>query len=236
MGAGWEPGEASGLGRGSNSRSCIGGIIIGQQCISISRFILSIMYTVIQLEYVQTICCFIQENSQKQCSWGTGSAGDCQMSQTLWDPGVAESLVPPGWSRHLCQTQQHDLPTPHSPSRPCPLQVLGSRSAGEGWRRKGQWIEEGQMERVSNGDIFWYLHPADALCNSRGIHPPSRGFGWRKDLFWRSGSLALNCCCSPRWEKPELTQEQQAEVKKAVPKQPRTEKTLPCQFLLKNRS
>lgn len=152
------------------------------------------------------------------------------------DPGTSARHEP----QHLPAQQRAGGPSaPHCLSWPCPLQGFGelqkSRSGGEGWRRKGEQIAEEQKRRERNEDLSRCLHPPDAHHIPKGIYPVlpvSTSHGGRTCAV---SLAALNLCCSPRWEKPELTQEQPAEVMH-LPSKRRTEKTLPHLLLLTNPS
>lgn len=66
---------------------------------------------------------------------------------------------------------------PPQPSWPCPLQGFGKfqkgRSGGEGGRRRGEQIAEGQKRTDRSGVFSWCLHPLDAHHNlpPKGIYP-----------------------------------------------------------------
>ena len=82
------------------------------------------------------------------------------------------------------------------------------RSGGEGWGRRGENIAEGQKR---NGERFLCLHPLHA---PRSLPPGAVCHVLCVSVSQgrRAVSLASNLCCSPRWEKPELTRKRCAEA------------------------
>lgn len=104
----------------------------------------------------------------------------CRVSSKILIRLIA--LILPGWtqaplpdtSRRTCLLSSGlgGPSAPHRPSWPCPLQGFGElwkgRSSGEGWRRRGEWIAEGQKRRERNGDLS---RCPDAHHNPKGIYP-----------------------------------------------------------------
>lgn len=117
-------------------------------------------------------------------------------------------------------------PDPTTPAVPipCPLQGSGGRSSllGKGGEEEGKRLHRGRNGGFSRCLLLLAAHhslPPEGIYRVLSVSP-SRG---RRIC---AAGLACNLCCSPRWEKPELTREQPAEVRH-LPSKPRADKTLP---------
>lgn len=118
---------------------------------------------------------------------------------------------------------------PHKPCRSQPLSTAGlwgSQQWGRVERKKGRDCGGGGMG-ASPGACFPRLPTTAFLPRAFAVfYPfyPSRLHV--AEGFICAARLPCNLCCSPRWEKPELTREQPAEVRH-LPSKPRADKTLP---------
>lgn len=125
------------------------------------------------------------------------------------------------------------VPSSHPSRPPQTLQIpssvhcraLGVAAVGKGGEEEGKRLRRGR-----NGGFSWCLLPPAAhhslppegICRVLSILSVSPSRGSRTC----AARLPCNLCCSPRWEKPELTREQPAEVRH-LPSKPRADKTLP---------
>lgn len=158
---------------------------------------------------------------------GKQPEADLPRRQRRWLPDVAypsgslfgwwpsSCLLGPGTSaRHEPQHLPQGPSAPHQPPGPVLCWDLGSCGRGEAVGRDGEEEGNGLQTDRRRGEK-WGLLPVFALsgCSSqpRGYSPRPTCIHFSKRKALRC-SLALNLCCSPRWENPELTQAQPAEV------------------------
>lgn len=154
----------------------------------------------------------------------------CRVSLRI--PVWLVALILPAWTRHLCQTRatapaSRSLCSPPA-SWPCFMLGFGElwegRSSGEGWRRRGEWIADGQKKGREMGTspsvcIVWMLIATPRVFTPSYLYPLLK----EESAALQPGSESL---LLPQVGKPRINSGA-AGRGNAVPSKPRTEETLP---------